>query len=268
MFDVVRVLRDSRCDGLPIKNTQRYGTNAIPFLSMEKDRVLLLGDIHGEWNRIKAHVKFFDIKNAYIIQVGDFGIGFHKPNYDKTELQFLNKYLKTKNVHVYVIRGNHDDPTPFAEHRNYGNIEFLPDYTELTLVGQKFLFIGGAVSIDRNHRKMKQLGWFEDEGIVYDSDKIAKCRDIDVVITHTSPEYVYPMKFGEIVYHYAKQDALLLDDLRIERALMTKMCDELRLNNDIKEWYYGHFHSSNVEDYMGIKFTLLGIGEYKEKDMR
>tara|TARA_R110002094_G_scaffold58145_3_gene69281 strand:+ start:414 stop:674 length:261 start_codon:yes stop_codon:yes gene_type:complete len=86
MFDVVRVLRDSRCDGLPIKNTQRYGTNAIPFLSMEKDRVLLLGDIHGEWNRIKAHVKFFDIKNAYIIQVGDFGIGFHKPNYDKTEL--------------------------------------------------------------------------------------------------------------------------------------------------------------------------------------
>jgi UDP-2,3-diacylglucosamine pyrophosphatase LpxH len=235
---------------------------------MKKDRLIFLGDIHGQWNLIKRQVKFFDIKDAYIIQVGDFGIGFHKPNYDKTELEFLNKYLRTKNVHVYVVRGNHDDPQPFIDHRNYGNIEFLPDYTELTILGLNYLFIGGAVSIDRNHRKMKQLGWFENEGLVYDSDKIAKCRDIDVVITHTSPEYVYPMKFGDIVYHYAKQDGFLLDDLRTERALMTKICDELRINNDIKEWYYGHFHRSNVEDFMGIKFTLLGEDEFKEKDIR
>ena len=40
-------------------------------------RILYLGDTHGNFNLINQYLKRFDIKNAYIIQVGDFGVGFN-----------------------------------------------------------------------------------------------------------------------------------------------------------------------------------------------
>ena len=41
-----------------------------------KMRILYLGDIHGSFNLIHQYVKKYDIKDAHIIQVGDFGVGF------------------------------------------------------------------------------------------------------------------------------------------------------------------------------------------------
>ena len=43
-------------------------------------RILYLGDIHGNFNLINQYLKRFDIKDAYIIQVGDFGVGSAAPS--------------------------------------------------------------------------------------------------------------------------------------------------------------------------------------------
>jgi hypothetical protein len=40
-------------------------------------RIMYLGDLHGNFNLINQYLKRFDIKDAYIIQVGDFGVGFN-----------------------------------------------------------------------------------------------------------------------------------------------------------------------------------------------
>ena len=120
----------------------------------EKDKIALLGDIHGMYGRLRWMVKPSNdrcITDAYIIQVGDFGVGFYRENYYKFEFQLLNKELEKSNCHLYVIRGNHDDPSWFKETHNpfgYKNITLLQDYSELNLLGKSILLVGGAISIE------------------------------------------------------------------------------------------------------------------------
>jgi len=74
----------------------------------EKDKIIIVGDIHGAYPRLRYDISR-SYTDAYVIQVGDFGFGFHKPNYYKTELEDVSKTLTKTNCHLYVIRGNHDD---------------------------------------------------------------------------------------------------------------------------------------------------------------
>ena len=39
--------------------------------------IFYLGDIHGNFNLINQYIKQYDLKDAHIIQVGDFGVGFN-----------------------------------------------------------------------------------------------------------------------------------------------------------------------------------------------
>lgn len=236
-------------------------------MEMTKNRILLLGDIHGEWQVIKSHCKMYDIKDTYIIQVGDFGIGFDKPSNEENKLGELNKFLRLNNNELLIIRGNHDDPAPFRNNLKLSNIEFLPDYTVRNLCGKNFLFVGGAISIDRLYRIQKNAGWWEDEVFVLDEEKLLPLRDIEVVVTHSNPDFATPIGTGGkggIVEHYAQHDSKLIMELIEERNKVSKMYDILTMNNDIQSWWYGHYHFSNTEVFRGTTFTLLGIGEFKE----
>ena len=153
-----------------------------------KERILYLGDIHGSFNIINQYVKLYGIKDAHIIQVGDFGVGFQTIEKEKRMLEMFNPILVKNNVHVWAIRGNHDykphfDNDPFG----LSNIHLIPDYTVLELCGKEILCIGGAVSVDRHWRYTKNqrsgifenqtLGvesWWPDEVFVLDRDKIGE----------------------------------------------------------------------------------------------
>ena len=235
---------------------------------MKKDRLFFLGDVHGNWRLIRSLVKRFDIKNAYIIQVGDFNLGSRKPASQLELLEFVNERLVEANVILLVIRGNHDDPEPFHNNYKLSNIEFLPDYTVRKLCGKKIMFIGGAVSVDRHERKMEGLKWWEGEEFVLNSDELIKARNIDIVVTHTAPHFVTPIGLNQFVYDKAKQDDLLVGDVLLEREEMTKVYDYLEMNNDITHWYYGHFHRSSVEQFRRTEFRLLNIDELYELDVR
>ena len=68
----------------------------------EKDKIILVGDIHGEYNKLRYDINRFDHEDAYIIQVGDFGMGFHKPNYYKDHaFPKLDEMLVKRNCHLY-----------------------------------------------------------------------------------------------------------------------------------------------------------------------
>ena len=251
-----------------------------------KTRLIFLGDIHGSFNIIHQYVKLYGIKDAHIIQVGDFGVGFQTLEKEKRMLEMYNPLLEKNNVHVWAIRGNHDykshfDNDPFG----LSNIHLVKDYTVLELCGKKILCIGGALSVDRTWRYTKLqkqknfenqgLGiesWWSDEVFVLDRDKLGEMRDINIVVTHTAPHYCEPdntFGFGPFVDGIVKQtgDNELKTDLLVERQQVTDAFTILKMNNDITHHYYGHFHKSDVMNFDGIKHRLLNVNElWEERD--
>jgi len=223
-------------------------------------KIVYIGDLHGNFDHVRWWLKQGHHKNTTLIQVGDFGVGFKPTTEDKT-LQELNKELGKRESILLVIRGNHDNPSYFDGNHDYEFIKFLPDYTTLEIDGLNHLFIGGAISIDRTLRQSGIDHWV-DEGFISDIEKIKPLKDIDVVVTHTAPNFVAPLSFNGIVLHYSQKDATLLSELEIERNLITDIFNELKKENKPKYHFYGHFHNSNRELIDGCKHVMLNIGDF------
>ncbi len=247
----------------------------------DKMRLLYLGDLHGNFNIISQYVTRFDIRDAYIIQVGDFGVGFKTLVKEKRQLDDINTALIKRNVIVYAIRGNHDQPSYF-ENDPFGlsNIKLVKDYTVLNLVGKNILCIGGAISIDRTVRYTKRQlegdyttnigvdSWWKDEGFNYDDSKLVDLRDINIVVTHTTPDYCWPDNsngFAPIVNDFASMDKTLKTELLDERRRMTLAFQTIKMYNDIEYAYNGHFHANHVTEIYGTTHRLLGVGELWEQ---
>lgn len=230
---------------------------------MKKDNIILVGDIHGEFNKLRHDIKRFEHENAYIIQVGDFGVGFHKPNYYKNEaFPRLNETLVNQNCHLYVIRGNHDDPSWFRTTNNpfdFSNITLLQDYSELELLGKSILLVGGAVSVDRRFRT-ENKSWWSDEtfNLKLEDHFPYKDRQYDLVITHTRPGVCGSFKGFDNIKHWCDQDYDLKNDLIEEQQCL----DYLYERTKPKHWIYGHFHEHFTMTYEQTEFRCLNIDEH------
>lgn len=230
----------------------------------EKNKIIMLGDIHGEYSKARGDLKRLDVADCYLIQCGDFGIGFHSPNYYKHELTLLNQELEKRNIHMYVVRGNHDSPEYFVQTNNpfdLNNITLLADYSELDLLGQSFLFVGGAISIDRAFRVEGKSYWSDEEFVLkLEHEFPYKDRSYDVVVTHTRPGVCGAFKGFDNIKYWTDQDFDLKNDL-IEEA---QKLDYLYEKTKPKKWYYAHFHQSNIITYEGTVFRCVDIDEYVE----
>lgn len=237
--------------------------------------ILMLGDIHGNYKYLKNEIEGKNLRGYNIIQVGDFGVG-KLPAYDQGILERLDQFLNEWDVNLYVIRGNHDDPKYFQGSHIFNNLKLLPDYTILKIEDYNFLFVGGATSIDRKYSLKKMqvsasygldqpLYWFGEEFIL-DEDRLSKIENVDIVVTHTAPEWCIPDNrvngFGSLVMEFAQDDPNLIKDLEIERSLMSKMFNILSSKNNIKKHFYGHFHRSDITLNGMTTHYLLGIGEF------
>lgn len=248
-------------------------------------RILYLGDIHGNFSLIHQYVKNYDIKDAHIIQVGDFGVGFALLDKERRALGMFHDLFVKNNVIVWAIRGNHDfkpyfDNDPFG----FSNIRLVPDYTVLELEGKKILCVGGAVSVDREWRYtgaqrrgefdvVPGQSWWRDEIFVLEKEKVVDLKGINIVVTHTCPSYCPPdntFGFGSFVEGIIRDtgDVGLKTDLNVERQAMNDLFHYLKINgNNIDNHYYGHYHKSEVQNYDGIVHRMLGVGElWEEKD--
>ena len=228
---------------------------------MLKDKIVFVGDIHGEFGRLRYDIRR-QYKNAYVIQVGDFGMGFHKPGYYETEFKQLNETLETHNCHLYAIRGNHDDPEYFKETHNpfdYKNITLLADYSELELLNKKILLVGGAVSVDRMYRIPGRSYWDKEPFVLKPKEELEKfLGKYDFVVTHTRPGVCGAFKGFANIQHWCNQDADLKNDLIDE----SNCVNELYFKTKPKRWDYGHFHESLGIDYEDTHFRCLNIHEH------
>src|SRR6056297_2566947 len=167
------------------------------------DLLIFGGDIHDKYYIILNFIEKYEIKNSAIIIAGDFGIGFKHPLKEKSKLKKLNYKLLESNNTIFVVRGNHDDPSYFYGNNDKTNIKFVPDYTVLNINNQNILCVGGAVSIDRVNRESYTEGrgrdWWSNEIFNYDPKKIETLTNIDVVVTHSAPNFAYPyLKNGAV----------------------------------------------------------------------
>lgn len=123
--------------------------------------------------------------------------------------------------------------------------------------------LAASVGIKQN------LYWF-DEAFVLDENKLKDIKNVNMVVTHTAPEWCFPDNrsgFNDFVLGFSDRDDRLLDDLKHERAIVTKMFKILKENgNNIIKHYYGHFHRSEITLNGYTEHILLGVGEFQMVD--
>jgi len=234
--------------------------------------LVFTGDWHGEYDKAYRKIKNLDLSDCVVIQVGDFGVGFeNNKKREMRKLVNLNNQLKSRNIDLYAIRGNHDDPSYFDGSVQLSNVKLVADYTTLNLCGKKILFVGGAVSVDRKYnpdvKDYRNKPWpGRKEGSNYWKDEIfvlkdIKVSDVDIVVTHSAPNFCTPYsKVG--VEKWIKHDTELRTLCDDERNSHTILYENLKKDNNITHWFYGHFHSSNTTYYDETKFILLDILEF------
>lgn len=229
--------------------------------------VYILGDLHGNFELLQQLIKEGNLENDTIIQVGDFGVGYASFLDDLAAMEQLNFLLVNTNSCLYVLRGNHDNPAYFrgAAPRalDQSNIWFVADYSVLEVHQQRFLLVGGAISIDRKVQKEGE-GYWQAEEFVYNEQIIRRMGNIDVVVTHSAPDFAPPFVFSDLVHKFAQNDSSLITNLHRERAELAAMYQCLKQNptNRLIDWFYGHFHVSRKLRYENTRMVLVGMNEF------
>jgi predicted phosphodiesterase len=231
------------------------------------EQVLFLGDTHGvdglgERLYYNQHIP----SNSLIIHVGDVGLGFCHPNKEGQDLKELDAALESVGSHMWAIRGNHDNPAYWGPQRaaelnkEYPNIELIPDYTARKVNGKSFLFVGGAVSIDRGCRTLNQ-DWWEGEEVQVNHPRLNKC---DVLVCHTAPDCVGPQVHSPFVNSFFPQDPTLEAELIAERKFIGKLVNKV----EPSIFVCGHFHeASQFIDYdRNIRYRIVDINELVKLD--
>lgn len=238
--------------------------------------VHILGDTHGNMMEVMDAISYVDCGDT-LIHVGDFGLGFVPFMKDVGLLTQLSGLCASKDVNFYILRGNHDDPSFFRGLvMDFPHIHLVQDFSTHTIEGETYLFVGGAESVDRNHRIHNKLPHWDDAVIDANPDEVSTDDlalrigmdldpdlVIDVVVTHSAPSEFAPLASNTFVldrFATAYNDPRLLEDCLAERALLSRLFAVTRP----KKWYYGHFHASHKKVFEDCEYTCCNINELVE----
>ena len=229
---------------------------------LRAENVYVIGDTHSLLFR--SILEHYQLKDFILIHVGDVGVGFteKKPsynhfNFDKKLIGHLDSYCKENNGRILIIRGNHDLPSAFIENSPYNTefVKFLPDYTYKLINGKVFLFVGGAISIDRQLRT-EGIDYWKDEGFFLPKD----CQELpqcDVLITHCPPQDAMEYEDLNRISGWFKNDPMLKEELIEERRLIRKLSEHVNCSHV----FYGHMHVTSSIRMDGTWFRGLDINE-------
>lgn len=219
--------------------------------------IRFIGDVHGKYEPYKKLIAAGQPKS---IQVGDMGVGFRKMQGPNTGAEYGNPphYLMVEGGHRF-IRGNHDNPASCRKHSQWiadGHIE------------NNIMFIGGAISVDRQWRVKDYSYWEDEELSVPELDALVeKYLEVkpEIMVTHDAPEDI-----AEIV---------MVDQLGITGFYRGQKLDpEFKSNSRIafqrmlsghspKLWIFGHWHHSFDKEIRGTRFLCLNELEFKDIDV-
>jgi hypothetical protein len=123
------------------------------------------------------------------------------------------------------------------------------------------------MEVTQNQHSEKRYHW-DEEKFVLDEEKLEGIRYIDIVVTHTAPDFCHPVNqkdnWPPIVGQFLNEDPTLGDDLMEERGLLTQLDVAIRKNNNPTQWFYGHFHTHQYTINGGCVYTCLAVNEFYE----
>lgn len=263
-------------------------------LDYSNKKLLLISDIHGEFNKIfyalktktnKKQLPFLNIAeesdytDTCIVVCGDCGFGFNKLGYYNSALSKLNDLLVKSNNVLLFIRGNHDNPDYFnceTEIFNFSNIKLIRDYTILKTETDVSLCIGGAISMDRSWRKYENLRktrfhhtseclvYWDNEGVQLNDSIIEDLVNCDIeinsIISHTAPiDFIHVVKDEIINSPWMQQDTSLLHDMKNEWQSLHTIYEILSKKNLIEWWVCGHYHTTFHGFIPSTKTMLISL---------
>ena len=184
-------------------------------------RILVVGDVHLKFSNLKKLCK----KHTpdMVFQVGDFG-------YFPEDYYFNPEFLSNL-PDIFFCDGNHENHERLRDGTIQeilpNNVTFMERGSVVTVNGKNILFMGGSSSVDANTRT-PGFDWFPGETISEkDLDRIPKDTRIDVVISHTCPEEVFP--FVNPKYNRDNDPSR-----KALSYILNNLCPS--------EWFFGHFH--------------------------
>lgn len=216
--------------------------------------IYVLGDLHGNWSALKRTAEFINSDDT-IIQLGDFGIY-------STELFYLKEaFPKGYPCKVFIVDGNHEDFNIINEWSKddltefHKNFFYVPRGYVMEIDKQLFGFLGGAESIDKAWRT-NRIDWFAEERI-QESDietlvRNVNNRQLDVLITHSPPEFVNRVYFPRLREEDWQLPLGWIDESAVR---VNKVHWALRP----KKHYCGHMHANITHDTIHI----VNINEIK-----
>jgi len=248
---------------------------------MDFDRsVLLLGDLHGTWRKINSLIAKH--KPILALQAGDFGWWprFHKTTHISTgvyrtnpltgikiESKFNQYGLRPGNTKVYWCAGNHEDWEDLNLKADsydpkiievFKNVFYMPRCSTLELPdGRRVLFMGGALSIDKEYRKYR-YDWYPEEEITQADIYNLPDVEIDIVVSHTCPSW-FKTELFEKSDDWHQTDSFWLEKFRDPSCLALDVVWE-RYRPDL--WFFGHYHVAKFGQYRNTKWFALN----KESD--
>lgn len=221
--------------------------------------MFFVGDSHGDWDRVLIGICKYGGSMMNLIIVGDTGNGYAPWAKDMETLEEVNDNLKVYDTHVWVCRGNHDDPKYFDGRLDdkFSHLHFMKDYEEKVIEGQNVLFVGGAFSIDRAMRIMGKNCWEDEIFVLKETD-----AEPDIVVTHTAPAFCNPPAHFDAIPILGTDERFDAQFVVQERLDCTKLYEQLKKKPQL--WVYGHFHQHYFQKYDDTEFRGLAIMEFHE----
>lgn len=200
-----------------------------------------IGDVHGKYRQYKRIIS--TCMNS--VQVGDMGVGFFRHD-NGSPVQNPPHYAMKRGGHRF-IRGNHDNPRQCKHHS-----QCIADGT----VEGDVMFVGGALSVDREHRREGYSWWPDEEldiaGLTRIVDDYIKHRP-RIMVTHDCPEEV-ALRMGAL----SGRDKIIYPS-RTRQAFQSMW--EI---HQPELWVFGHWHHSFDSQIFGTRFICLAELEAKD----
>ena len=228
-------------------------------------RVWITGDTHGDfsWLQEWCKVNKTTTEEDMLIILGDAGILYFGQEHPH-EITKKN-IIASCPVTLFCVRGNHEDrPEDRVEcilqdvgivgkvfvDDQYPNIWYAQDGGEYEIAGMWFLTIGGAYSVDKPLRLMRNWKWVPNE-MLSDKEMAAIKKKVkghiyDHVLTHTCP------------YDWQPVDLFIrgIDEEEIPHNMEWFLSD-IRDEIYFVHWWFGHFHADRYDVCGDGKVTML-----------
>jgi hypothetical protein len=218
-------------------------------------RILVAGDWHANGAHALATIDLAARSGIErIVQVGDFGF-WPRFQAGRDYLAAVSHAARDRGVEVWFCDGNHEDhdSLPHAEAdaptKLAGGVIWVPRGVTVEWSDRKLLFMGGAVSVDRDFRTSGRT-WFASE-IPSDGQwrRAMRAGQVDVVIAHDTVPSM-PVRGGvpqSSIPWSARQRAAEHRD-RLEK---------LRDRTQPELWIHGHWHDRASARIAGTRFESL-----------